>query len=107
VTLSTENKTHRVVKFIVNVKLVEKSVKSHVGSVIVVNVTDQKRILGKTRRRNKSRRPDRPRKELVCGLSGAGDVVASCERAGVVAKFMRALNVSDILAEISSKTPCA
>jgi len=25
----------------VNVKLVEKSVKSHVGSVIVVNVTDQ------------------------------------------------------------------
>jgi len=41
VTLSTENKTHRVVKFIVNVKLVEKSVKSHVGSVIVVNVTDQ------------------------------------------------------------------
>jgi hypothetical protein len=38
--------TYRVVKFIVNVRVVENSVKSHVGRVIVVNVMDQYKILG-------------------------------------------------------------
>jgi hypothetical protein len=35
-----------VVKFMVNVKLMEKSVKSHVGSVIVVKVMTQYNTLG-------------------------------------------------------------
>ena len=35
-------RTHKVVKFIVKVRLIEKSVKSHVGRVIVVNVINQK-----------------------------------------------------------------
>lgn len=34
----TKTKTYMVVKFMVKVKLIEKSVKSHVGSVSVANV---------------------------------------------------------------------
>lgn len=40
--------TYRVVKFMVKVKLMEKSVKSHVGSVMVEKVMSQYRQRGTT-----------------------------------------------------------
>ena len=54
--------TYNVVKFIVKVKLVENSVKSHVGRVIDTNVTSQYRTLGitftPTRRKRPSGKPE-------------------------------------------------
>ena len=46
------------VKFIVKVKLMEKSVNSHVGRVIVANVITQKSRPGTMLRRNRADRPN-------------------------------------------------
>jgi hypothetical protein len=69
--------TYRVVKFIVNVRVVENSVKSHVGRVIVVNVMDQYKILGIALNMKRIRRLRPPRTEVdedVLRDSLAGDV---------------------------------
>jgi hypothetical protein len=51
--------SYKVVKFIVNVKLMEKRVKSQAGSVYVI----QTRILGSTLRMERMTRPSRPKVE--------------------------------------------
>jgi hypothetical protein len=49
--------THRVVKFIVKVKLMENSVNSHVGSVMVAKVISQKRMPGIKLKSDRTGRP--------------------------------------------------
>ena len=49
--------THRVVKFIVKVKLMENSVNSHVGSVMVAKVISQKRMPGMKLKSDRTGRP--------------------------------------------------
>ena len=49
--------THRVVKFIVKVKLMENSVNSHVGSVMVAKVISQKRTPGMMVKSDRTGRP--------------------------------------------------
>jgi hypothetical protein len=49
--------THRVVKFMVKVKLMENSVKSHVGRVMVVKVISQKRRPGMILKMKSTDRP--------------------------------------------------
>lgn len=49
--------TYRVVKFIVKVRLMEKSVNSQVGRVMVVKVITQYRALGTTWKKKRKRRP--------------------------------------------------
>jgi hypothetical protein len=53
----TDISTHSVVKFIVNVRLIENRVNNHVGRVMVVKVMTQYRTLGTTWKRNRKRRP--------------------------------------------------
>jgi hypothetical protein len=67
--------TYSVVKFIVKVKLMENSVNSHVGRVMVAKVINQKSRPGMML---KSNRTDRPREAnivetplLLCGRLGA------------------------------------
>ena len=65
--------TYKVVKFIVNVRLVEKSLKSRVGRVIEVKVTTHKRTAGISRARSIARAPMRPshdRDPVPCGAGG-------------------------------------
>jgi hypothetical protein len=90
--------THKVVKFIVNVKLMEKSVNSHVGMVMVVKVTTHNKKPGMMLRRNiitPRNLPNRPfvrcsscpssdawvRMELVCSMDATRlrDVEAATE----------------------------
>jgi predicted alternative tryptophan synthase beta-subunit len=59
---------YNVVKFIVNVRLIEKSVKSHVGSVIVANVMIQYRILGIVWKTKENVQPTHP--TMVVGIGG-------------------------------------
>ena len=92
--------THRVVKFMVKVKLVENSVKSHVGSVIVENVMSQYSTPGTTRKVNSIRRPEAPRIELVGEPSEAVAKAEASVRAEVEAMLIREFNVSDMLAEL-------
>lgn len=54
---------YRVVKFMVKVKLMENSVKSHVGKVMVVKVMIQYRAPGRTLRMVRITRPRRPNVE--------------------------------------------
>ena len=51
--------THRVVKFMVNVRLVENRVKRKVGKVMDVKVTSQYRIAGTRRAPSKMRAPSK------------------------------------------------
>jgi hypothetical protein len=60
------SEAYSVVKFIVNVKLMENSVNSHVGSVIVVKVMSQYRAPGITLRMKRSSLPNRPSSEEPC-----------------------------------------
>lgn len=55
--------TNRVVKFMVNVRLIEKRVKSHVGRVMVVNVTIQYSRPGKIRSEASTARPRSPKED--------------------------------------------
>lgn len=52
--------THSVVKFMVNVKLIENKVNKEVGRVIVANVITQYRTLGMTWKKNRKKRPMKP-----------------------------------------------
>jgi hypothetical protein len=61
--------TYKVVKFIVNVRLMEKSVKSHVGRVMVVKVMIQYRVPGSTRRTVRMARARKPNVEGVCSAA--------------------------------------
>lgn len=77
--------SYSVVKFIVKVKLIENSVKSHVGSVYVT----QKRMVGRTLRMDRITRPNKPKVEdgvisaifmavsEVCAASAALDTTAA------------------------------
>ena len=97
-TFLQQESTYKVVKFIVKVKLVEKRVKSHVGRVIVVKVTSQYRIPGRTRARNRIERPINPSQVLEGVPSG---VVASAEAwvsAVLEALPMRELSPFDVVA---------
>lgn len=87
-------------KFIVNVKLVEKSVKSHVGSVIDVKVISQYSTPGMTRTVNSSRRPHRLRNELDGFPPGAVANAEVCAFAEMVARLTRELSVSDMVVEL-------
>lgn len=76
--------THSVVKFIVNVKLIEKSVKSHVGSVMVVKAMIQyspRGIVWKTKANTQVIHP-----AIVEGVGGrkGGGWVDTADRAVVV-----------------------
>lgn len=71
-------RTYRVVKFIVNVRLMEKSVNSPVGSVMVVKVMTQYRKLGTAWKTKRKRRPMTPGM-----IVGTGGVVAGRDR-GVI-----------------------
>lgn len=69
-------RTHSVVKFMVNVKLVEKSVNSHVGREIEVKVISQKRRPGITLTKSSIKWPTQPSHDLGGKPSG---VVASAD----------------------------
>jgi hypothetical protein len=58
-----EISSYKVVKFIVNVRLIENNVNSHVGKVMVVTVIIQYRMLGITRKIARTTRPKRPKVE--------------------------------------------
>ena len=60
--------SYSVVKFIVNVKLMEKSVKSHVGSVIVEKVITQYKTLGIVWKTREKTQPIHP--TMVVGVGG-------------------------------------
>jgi len=60
--------TYRVVKFIVNVNVVENSVNSHVGKVIVVNVINQYRMEGIVLNAKRTRCPRAPIMEVDEGV---------------------------------------
>lgn len=63
------------VKFIVKVKLIEKSVNSHVGSVMVANVITQYRTLGMTWKKKENTHPNHPAMvEGVGGGNGGGGI---------------------------------
>jgi hypothetical protein len=65
--------THKVVKFMVKVRLIEKSVNSHVGKVMVVKVTIQYRTLGMTWKMKEKIQPIHPTMvEGAGGVTGAG-----------------------------------
>lgn len=75
-----QRSTHSVVKFMVNVKLVENNLKSKVGRVIELNVTTQYRIAGTSRARRRTRTARRPSHErdglpswAVANAEGRGD----------------------------------
>lgn len=74
------DRTYSVVKFMVNVKLMEKSVNSPVGSVMVVKVMTQYRKLGTAWKTKRKRRPRTP--GMIVGTGGGG-VVAGRAR-GVI-----------------------
>ncbi len=59
-----------------NVKLMEKSVNSHDGRVMVMKVMSQNNILGINRRRKKTKRPMRPSHELGGEAAGSDSAVA-------------------------------
>jgi hypothetical protein len=60
--------TYRVVKFMVKVKLIEKSVNSHVGRVMVAKVITQYRKLGMTWKKKENSHPIHP--TMVEGVGG-------------------------------------
>ena len=62
-TTNSSNKT-MVVMFIVNVKLVEKKEKSHVGRVMVMNATDHRSMLGSIVKTAKTKAAIKPRAEV-------------------------------------------
>lgn len=62
---------YKVVKFIVKVRLMENNVNSHVGKVIVVNVMNQYKAPGSTRRTLRMTRASRPKVEDGVGFSTA------------------------------------
>ncbi len=78
-------------KFIVNVKLVENKVNSHVGKVMDVKVISQYKTLGITLKTKTIMRPSKPMIELAGG--------ASCIAAAVeaVALLMAELKIEDML----------
>jgi hypothetical protein len=59
-----------VVKFIVNVRLMEKSVNSHVGNVMVEKVMTQYRTLGMAWKKKEKTHPIHP--AMVVGTGGKG-----------------------------------
>lgn len=63
-------KSYSVVKFIVNVRLMEKSVNSHVGNVMVEKVMIQYRTLGMTWKKKEKTHPIHP--AIVVGTGGKG-----------------------------------
>jgi hypothetical protein len=68
-----DRRTYRVVKFIVNVRLIENSVKSHVGRVMVQKVMAQYRMLGMTWKTKENTHPIHPTMvEGAGGGSGGG-----------------------------------
>lgn len=67
--MSYQPSTYSVVKFMVNVRLMEKSVKSHVGRVIVVNVMIQYRVPGSTRRTVRIARARNPNVDGDCSAA--------------------------------------
>ena len=69
--------TYSVVMFIVKVRLVEKSVKSHVGSVIDTNVISQKIILGSKRMRADIKRKSKPSHDDFSGDRSITSLTAS------------------------------
>jgi hypothetical protein len=82
------------VKFIVNVRLIEKSVKSHVGSVYDI----QKRIVGSTLRTERIVRASRPYVEdgaLSAALIAARDVWTA---SGALERTAAELCTSDVTA---------
>ena len=82
------------VKFIVNVKLMENRVKSHVGSVIVVKVINQNNRPGMTLSRRKTHRPNAARmEELASPLRGVGAAASSAGEA--VADGMAGFKICD------------
>ena len=79
--------TYKVVKFMVNVRLMEKRVKSHVGSVMVVNVTIQYKRPGSTMRTVRITRPSRPN---VDGEAASAALMAEMEACSASVAFSRA-----------------
>ena len=84
----------------VNVKLVEKSVNSHVGREIDVNVMSQNRTPGITLNRSRIRWPTQPSQELEVVSSG---VVASADARAIavlVALPMMELSALEFMVEL-------
>ena len=72
--VSLSDKTYSVVAFMVNVKLMEKSVKSHVGSVMVEKVMNQYSPRGTTWKAKVNTQPIHPAMvEGVGGGKGGGE----------------------------------
>lgn len=82
------------------VKLMLNRVNSHVGSVMVVKVINQKRRPGMTLRRKRISCPTRPKKDE--GLPSGSDIVGeACTNAEVVAWLMKELRELDRASPLS------
>jgi hypothetical protein len=87
--------TYSVVKFIVNVKVVEKRVNSVVGRVIVLKVMTQMSKLGITRRMLKITRPRSPKVETCAGSVDRAFAREPFQRLVVLARTAEALLSAD------------
>jgi len=95
---------HSVVKFIVNVRLMEKRVKSHVGRVIVVKVMIQYRVPGSTRRTVRMTRARTPRVDGDCSAAwkaATADGMASVEVGRAVGELL-AIELTELRASAAA-----
>ena len=88
-----QDETDSVVAFMVNVRLVEKSVKSHVGRVMLVNVTVQYSTAGISLRTEINSLAVDPHMELDAILSTAGKS-GSCEKVFAIDSILMGLGRS-------------
>jgi hypothetical protein len=97
---------YRVVKFIVNVKVVEKRVNSHVGRVIVVKVIVQNKRPGMTR---KTANMTRPRMPNVVVDATSTDLMAGTEAfsaSTVLARTAEELFATEVVVAAASMVAC-
>lgn len=92
---------YKVVKFIVKVRLMENSVNSHVGKVMVEKVMIQYRAPGKTLRMLRTTRASRPKVDEGVGFSAAL-TVAVCRASAALVRVDDRVLATEAAAELTA-----